>query len=69
MDGYQRRIPWQAQEGYPEQGSCGLQSFFKTPGKIQPERAASQPAESPQTAQKPQHSYLEIFSPAPVSAR
>lgn len=47
----------------------GMQSFFKTPGKAQPERAASEPAESPQTAQKPRQPYLDLFSPAPEHAR
>ena len=46
-----------------------LQSFFKTPGKAQPERAASEPAESPQTVQKPRQPYLDLFSPAPEHAR
>lgn len=46
-----------------------MQSFFKTPGKAKPERPASQPAESPMTAQKPHQPYLEIFSPAPEHAR
>ena len=48
----------------------GLQSFFKTPGKAQPEKIVSQrPAESPQTAQKPQQPYLQLFTPAPERAR
>lgn len=46
-----------------------MQSFFKTPGKVNPEQPTSQPAESPMTAQKPHQPYLEIFSPAPERAR